>query len=62
MARINKTESGVEAPAAPKLPTKGFVVVGILEEVDWGRVVGGGVVGGGVDKGQVGSRITPHVL
>lgn len=55
MARINKTESGVEAPAVP--PTKDFVVVGILEEVDWGRVVGGGV-----DKGQVGSRITPHVL
>ena len=57
MARINKTESGVEATAVPKLPTKGSVVVGILEEVDWGRVVGGGV-----DKGQVGSRITSQVL
>ena len=57
MARINKTESGVEAPAEPKPPTKGSMAVGILEEVDWGRVVGGGV-----DKGQVGSRITPQVL
>ena len=53
MARINKTESGVEAAAVPALPAKGSTMVDASE-----RVLGGGVD----DKGQLGSRITPHVL